>query len=476
LPWALSTLTNGKVERMTLKYYAVSGIAVALLGCGGSVTGVNAGDSGSGSDSGTDAPLVSADTGSGPDAGTTTKEAAAPDSALNHGAPSTTYPAFTPFIAQVVDNGGTVIDAPQISTVTWTSLDSQTATWESFDDAIATTSYWSTVTAEYGIGTGSAGSHIELTTAPSFSSMTDIENFVGQNAGSTWPPSTITSNTLYVIYLPPGLSITVPPYGDACSNGIEGYHDMTTTPVGSTVIFSVVFQCSYEMTSDITLSASHEIVEASSDPIGNNTWYGFNDAQYLAWDIYQQQNDELADMCEFYIDDAYNEPTTGQVVQRIWTNKGGAGGSYPCVPAETGAYFNVTPLMQDTININVSALGGPSNYPGLGFYIPIGMTKVIPIGFYSDSAAPPWNIVVHAGNPLVGTTANVDATFDFAAGQNGTISYITVKVNGQDSSNTESNLITVESQVPGDETVELGPGMSVGVHSRWMPILISSEM
>jgi hypothetical protein len=132
--------------------------------------------------------------------------------------------------------------------------------------------------------------------------------------------------------------------------------------------------------------------------------------------------------------------------------------------------------MQDTISINISAFGGPANYPGLGFYIPIGGTKTIPIGFYSDSAAPPWNIVVHQGNPLYGTTANVDATVDVATGQNGNISYITVKVNAQDSSNTNSNLITVESQVADDEMVELGPGQSVGVHSRWMPILISSQM
>jgi hypothetical protein len=242
------------------------------------------------------------------------------------------------------------------------------------------------------------------------------------------------------------------------------------------VIFGVVFKGSGEMTSDITVSASHEIVEATTDPIGNNTYYGFNDAQYLAWDIFQQQNDELADMCEFYIDDELVDPTLNQAVQRIWSNMGAAAGSYPCIPGESGPYFNVTPLMQDTISINISAFGGPANYPGLGFYIPIGGTKTIPIGFYSDSAAPPWNIVVHQGNPLYGTTANVDATVDVATGQNGNISYITVKVNAQDSSNTNSNLITVESQVADDEMVELGPGQSVGVHSRWMPILISSQM
>ena len=456
---------------MSLKYYVASGIALALVGCGGSVTGISGGDGGGGGrDSAADtATVMNADAGGGKDTGVTTTDAGPPDSGLNHGAPSTTYPAFAPFMAQVVNNGGTVIPNPQISTVSWTNVDTQTATWEAFDDAIGTTSYWTTVTSEYGIGPGSAGSHVELTTSPSFSTMIDIENFVGANAGSTWPPSTITSDTLYVIYLPPGQSITIEGIGDACSNGVEGYHDQTTTSVGATVIFGVVFQCNFERTSDITLSASHEIVEATTDPIGNNTYYGFNDAQYLAWDIFQQQQDELADMCEFYIDDGLTEPTTGQAVQRIWSNMGAAAGSYPCVPAETGPYFNVTPLMQDTVDINVSAFGGPSNYPGLGYYIPIGMTKVIPIGFYSDSAAPPWNIVIHGGNPLVGTTANVDATVDVASGQNGTISYITVKVNGQDSSNTDSNLITVESQVPGDEMVGLGPGVSVGVHSRWMP-------
>jgi hypothetical protein len=469
---------------MTLKTCVLTGIALALFGCGGTVSGISGngdGGGGHGHDGGGDAnpPDTGMTTpdGSTGDTGTTTPEAGT-DSALNHGSPSTTYPAFTPFMAQVLDNGGIVIQNPQIFTVSWPSLDTQTATWEALDDAIGPSSYWASTTAEYGIDPAIAGSpHIELTTAPSFSNMTDIENFVTANAASAWPPSTLSSDVLYVIYLPPGQSIDIEGIGDACSSGVEGYHDQTLSSDGtSTIIFGVVFQCSGERTGDITVSATHEMVEATTDPINNNTYYGFNDAQYLAWDIFQQQQDELADMCEFYFDDAFTDATLGQAVQRIWSNKSAASGSWPCVPGDGGPYYNVTPLMQETVNIDLSGFGGPAAYPGLGYTIPIGGTKTIPIGFYSDSAAPPWNIVVHGGNPLVGTTANVTATIDVPTGQNGDISYITVKVNAQDSSGTNSNLITVESQVAGDQTFELGPGVTIGVHSRWMPILISSEM
>jgi hypothetical protein len=463
---------------MTLKYYGFSvhglTLAFALLGgCGGTTT---AGD-GAGRDAGR-----TQETGAGSEASVGNDSAPKPDAAKpeastdsGHGAPSTTYPAFPPFMPQVLDNGGPVITNPDFVTVTWSSLDSSYATWEAFDDALGASDYWSTTTAEYGIGPGTGGTHVELTTSPSFASMTDIENFVGQYAGSTWPPSTLTANTLYVIYLPPGVSIEVEGIGDACSNGIEGYHDQTTATDGTTVVFAVVFQCGGERPEDITTSTTHEAVEASTDPLGNGTYYGFDDAKFLAWDVFQQQNDELADMCEFYFDAEYVDSMLGQGVQRIWSNKSAAAGHAPCVPLETGPYYNVTPLMQENISINISAFGGPMNYPGLGYYIPVGSTKTFPVGFYSDSAAPPWQIAVYGGNPLTGQTANVDASVDVASGQNGTISNITVKVNGQDSTGTDSNLISVESKVAGDEEIPFGGGVTVGVHSRWMAILISSQ-
>jgi len=39
--------------------------------------------------------------------------------AVDHGAPSTTYPAFTPAMGQIANNGGATLPHPVIVTVTW---------------------------------------------------------------------------------------------------------------------------------------------------------------------------------------------------------------------------------------------------------------------------------------------------------------------------------------------------------------------
>jgi hypothetical protein len=464
---------------MTLKYCGFSVVVGAhfLAGCGGTVTTLGEGADGGPPTEEAGSRTLEAGHDDAPAQETgPRKPDAAPDAGLDHGSPSETYPAFTPFMPQVTLNpGGQVIQNPNLVTVSFTSLDSNYATWETFDDALGASSYWSTATMQYGVGAGTGGTHVELTTTPSFSSMTDVEDFVAQNAGSAWPPSTLTADTLYVIYMPPGVSYTIEGAGDACSSGVEGYHDVAMAN-GNTVVFAVVFQCSDERTADITTSTTHEAVEASTDPVNGNAYVGLDDSKYFAWDDFQQFQDELADMCEFYFDSEYVDPTLGQYVQRIWSNQGAPAGHAPCVPAETGAYFNVTPLMQENVSVDFSSLGGPSNFATLGYYIPVGGTKTIPIGFYSDGAAPPWNIVVYGGSPLTGLTGNVSASVDVASGTNGNISYITVKVNGQDQTGTNSNLISIESKVPGDQEINFGPGINIGVHSHWMPILVSSQM
>jgi hypothetical protein len=456
---------------MTLKYYGFSVAALAVLvGCGGTTTGAS-GDHDAGDKS--DAPVLMRGNDAGGDEGATKGDSGVTDSSVDHGTVSTTYPAFPPFMAQVINNGGGVITNPDIVTVSWSTADSNFAAWEAFDDAIGASSYWTTTTSEYGVGAATGGTHVELTTPPTFGSMSDLESFVAANAGTVWPPTTLTANTLYMIYLPPGVSINVQGIGDACSNGVGGYHDQTGGP--GSIVFGVVLDCTGDGPNDVTLSASHEIIEAATDPYDNNSYYGFDDTKYLAWDLFQQQQDELGDMCEFYPDFGFLDPELSAGVQRTWSNKSAAGGHAPCVPAESGPYTNVTPLMQQNVSIDVSMFGGPSNYPGLGYYIPIGGTGTIPIGFYSDSASPPWNIVVHAGSPLSGATANVTTSLDTSSGQNGTTANITVKVNAQDSTGTNSNVITVESLVPGDQMIDFGGGVSIGVHSHWMPILISSQ-
>ncbi len=453
---------------MTLKDYAFCAAAwmgvAAQVGCGSSPAGNSPNDGGkhegghhmtidAGHDGGADAPS---------DSGTGEAEASVDTGPkLNHGMPSMTYPAFTPFMAQLINNGGPVLSAPQIVTISWTS-DPNYPTWESFDDQIGSTSYWSTTTSEYGVGAATSGGHVELsTTAPTWAD-SDVDTFVSTNASDTassgWPAPT--ANTLYTIFLPPSTSAGFTVQGmAACGGGyiIGGYHANTSTTGGQSVSYAVVIQCPGTRVDDNTASASHELIEAATDaqPFGIPAWIGMDDSKYLSWDLLQQFQDEVGDMCEMYQDSYYTDPTLGHGVQRTWSNMSGAAGHAPCVPAESGPYFNVTPLMQESITINLGMFGGSPATPGTGYYIPVGTSKTFAVGFYSDSATGgPWTISAQPDDS--GLTATIDVT----DGQNGNMAYVTATVHSTDSS--KAHLLVIQSQ--------LG-----SYPPHFMPILISSQ-
>src|ERR1700722_15058679 len=112
---------------MTLKVY-VFGVAILALGagCGGTVEGASQNyknDAGKPPPADAGSPGVNHGEG-GPkekDSGVPQTDTGTPDAALNRGAPSTTYPAFTPFMPPIIDNGGSILASPQIVTITWTS-------------------------------------------------------------------------------------------------------------------------------------------------------------------------------------------------------------------------------------------------------------------------------------------------------------------------------------------------------------------
>src|SRR5208282_1712078 len=130
------------------------------------------------------------------------------------------------------------------------------------------------------------------------------------------------------------------------------YHD--NVPVGSlNVAYGVVLECSQlsgpgGLLDETTQSASHEIIEAATDPNPNGSpaWYGFDDNLHLSWDVFQQFQDEIGDACELYLDSFYSETEANFSfgVQRMWSNKSAAAGHAPCVPTTGSPYYNTTLL------------------------------------------------------------------------------------------------------------------------------------
>jgi hypothetical protein len=395
---------------------------ISVLGCGGS-SGVDL-DSGAAPDG-----AAQGDGGAAGGDGSAADGATAPPDAGPYGAPSTTYPAFTPYMGQLSNNGGAILTAPVLVTVTWDG-DTGRGSFEAFGDGIGASSYWSAAVGEYGVGATTSGSanHAHVGSAPPAQmSDNDIHNFISSNVGSLLPQPT--SQTIYVVYLSTSTSLVFNNQ-NACQAGVGGYHDSFAVN-NAQVAYAVLPRCGND--AQTIAAASHEIGEAATDPHPTSApgIAGFDDP-YLVFDLWQRGNDENGDACEFFKDSYYTEPQPFAFsVQRLWSNKAGPLGHSPCQPY-AATYFNMAPLDMQDITVDLSQNGGPANFKTKGYTAALNQTIQIPLGFYSDAATTgPWTVTAAESNPLVNPvtgrlTLSVDSTKP--SGVNGEETYLNVTV------------------------------------------------
>ena len=111
-------------------------------------------------------------------------------------------------------------------------------------------------------------------------------------------------NTLYFVYLPPGVSVTQGG-GQSCKV-FCGYH----SDIGGSVFYAVMPYptcqgCTGSLSAfdALTSTSSHELVEAITDPIPGRGWYDDN-------------HGEIGDICAWT-----TKTVAGYVVQLEWSNK-----------------------------------------------------------------------------------------------------------------------------------------------------------
>jgi hypothetical protein len=148
------------------------------------------------------------------------------------------------------------------------------------------------------------------------------------DAGSLPPPTT---QTVYVLYPPDGLTVTQGAY-TGCVD-FQGYHSSAPLSSGPPLVYAMVPRCSAAAQqsglSDLdftTWGASHEIAEASTDPL----W------QQPAWVDYQANTGEIGDLC-----DGYPVRVDGNLVTALYSNAAAAADERACLPAPTGPNFGV---------------------------------------------------------------------------------------------------------------------------------------
>jgi hypothetical protein len=340
-------------------------------------------------------------------------------------------PAAHPPFPQAVDLGGTVLASPRVQPFVY-AADPQLSDMTDFLAWISTSSYWTDTTAEYGVGTPTILPPIMLPTpAPATLSDADLQGLIGTLVTGTPDPGTI-----YLFVLPP---TTIESDADgACCQDYDGYHDQAT--VGSvTVPYALSCAClnnfdgtNVDPLQQRTVNASHELIEASTDPFPqtNAAWVEEDD-DHLIWSYVT--GGELADMCEFDFD-SYNVPAGSKyMIQRSWSNAAAKKSLDPCVPyGGTAPYFNTIPVLSDTLDMLPfqTRTGGVGTASGKGLKLAAGATTTIDLQLFSDGPTTgPWTVSVYDATAFITNStadANLELSLDKSTGQNGDVLHLTI--------------------------------------------------
>ena len=157
------------------------------------------------------------------------------------------------------------------------------------------------------IGRGSrTGAVILSTDPPSAIADADVQQLIQQEITSDAAVPQPTPNSLYFVFLPPGVTITLNG-GVSCSN-FCGYH----SDINGSIFYAVMPypDCSgctgaNALLDALTSTSSHELCEAITDPVVGQGWY-------------DDQNGEIGDIC------AWQTKTLGSyTVQLEWSNQAG---------------------------------------------------------------------------------------------------------------------------------------------------------
>jgi hypothetical protein len=402
-------------------------LAAALLamGCGGGTSAPNDGlPTGTGQDAGThEAGTVQRPTDDLPEAGVV-----GPGPRVDVGTPSDVYPAPHPAPPTVISLGGDVLKAPSIVTVTFDG-DPERQSLEDFGATFGTTDFWAANTAEYGVGAAKATTpvHVASTMPPALDDR-DVQAWLLDKLDGTHPEfGTPTKNSVYVVYLPAGTTVTL--HGDKSCMTFGGYHSAIDLPNGTPVSYAVVPRCSgfndLVGLDVLTASASHELIEAATDAHPESEpAYGTVDDDHAAWPLVLGGG-ETADLCAQLPDVDVHPVDFSYVVQRAWSNKSALAGHDPCVPVPIDeVYFNAAPVLPDLVTF--SAQG--DRVTTRGVHIPVGSSKTIEVDLFSDGPMDPWFVGAKDNATLEHRPRELDFKWDAEQGQNGQKLHLTITV------------------------------------------------
>jgi hypothetical protein len=227
-------------------------------------------------------------------------------------------------------------------------------------------------------------------------------------------------STIYTLWYPDGVVADL-----GCDQELA-YHYSFDMDAGFPITYAVVPRChGYPADAgdlDVaTASASHEWIEASTDPEPTDApaWASTDEA-HVVWDM--GLFGELADMCTFDSDSYYKPAGYPYLLQRSWSNAGAMMGT-PCVPVAP-LYYQVLPVQKDQVAYGWYYGSGTTT----GISIPLGTTKTVDLAIFSTGATGPISVDVQALSDPTTLTIVVPQP----SGVNGDVLHVQVTHNSDD--------------------------------------------
>lgn len=299
----------------------------------------------------------------GPDAGSTPWAEAVPSS-----------------MPQLVTLGGPVLAQPKIQPIFFANDPLETQV-ETFLAQLTTSSYWRATATEYGVGAPSVLPTIVTTAAPPVND-TDLPGWMTARFPTADP------NTIYALFFGDGM-VLHSQGGDSCT-GYLAFHDETQDSHGGSLVYAFMPRCEPETGFDhaqnkldeLTISLSHELLEAATDPrVESTPAYGDVDDDHAILAL--TPGAENGDLCEDR-DTAYIRGVGEFMVQRTWSNDASKAGHDPCVPAPPTTYLAAAPVFTESVSLG--GFGGARTTKGMK--LAVGMSKTIDVAVYSDTPTP----------------------------------------------------------------------------------------
>jgi hypothetical protein len=314
---------------------------------------------------------------------------------------------------QDIDGGGGVMTAPNVIPIFFAG-DMLESTLESFLAAFATSSYWTALQTEYGVGPLTVGASVVLgDTPPMTATIDDVANFVAaklEASDAGWPP--VSPSNIYFLYYPSSTTLTLGS-STGCT-GFAGYHSYWHTSTSQTFIFAAQARCDMLQTLDVaTQNTTHELAEATTDPLLST--YASVDQAHAIWN--SDPGSEIGDLCGTEAL-SYQRMVGTSLVARFWSNSAANQGHDPCAPPIAAPYYNSVPVLPDTVTVTLDGQMVTTS----GVTVPLNTSKTINVQLFSDAPTSDWTL--EAQDSASG--AELTFSWDTPSGNNGATRALTI--------------------------------------------------